>query len=262
VAGTHYTDQVPDRVLTLPPDAPKQQVGKPHEDDKNLYAVVHVRAGEVQDVKPGRYLVDSTGRIKYRTDLAIAQENKTMDNGKDAPKPFTAPQPQLFSNIITGILGGTLEWGLFVIGVLAALALELAGVRALPVAVGMYLPISSSTPIFAGGMLRWVTDRIRGVSASEAEAETSPGVLLSSGYIAGGTLAGLLIAFFAFMPAEFNEIFDLGRFLPHWGEDDTGPKLVSLIAFAVIGFFLLAVGTRKSAALDSTADGEGNPPSA
>jgi uncharacterized oligopeptide transporter (OPT) family protein len=246
MAGTHYTNQVPEQVLTVPLDAPTQKVGKPHEDDTNVYRIVHVRPDEYKNVKQGRYLVDDEGRIKYRTDLAIAQENKTMDNGKDAPRGFSAPQPQLFASIIVGILGGTLQWGLFIIGVLIALTLELAGVRALPVAVGMYLPISASTPIFAGGMLRWLADRLRGGTLSEAEAETSPGVLLSSGFIAGGTLAGLFIAFFAFMPAEFNDALNLGRFLPHWGEEDMGPKIVSLITFTILGAILLGVGSRKS----------------
>ena len=78
---------------------------------------------------------------------------------------------------------------------LIAVAMELMGISALPVAVGMYLGLSTATPIFVGGLLRWLTDRWRGESASEAETETSPGVLLSSGYIAGGTLCGLLIGF-------------------------------------------------------------------
>src|SRR5262249_59663089 len=106
-----------------------------------------------------------------------------------------APQPQLFALIIQGILQGKLEWGLVIVGVLVAVAVELLGMSALPVAVGMYLGLSTATPIFIGGMLRWLTDRWRGVSGSEAETETSPGVLLSSGYIAGGTLCGLLYGF-------------------------------------------------------------------
>jgi putative OPT family oligopeptide transporter len=247
VAGTHYTTRgLPDQVLTVPPDAPTQQVGKPHEDDSAVYRVVHVRAGEYTDVKPGRYLVDPSGHARYRTDLAIAQEYKTMDNGLDSPKGFTAPQPQLFSSIIDGILGGTLEWGLFFVGVLIAMSLELAGVRALPFAVGMYLPISASSPIFAGGMLRWLADKFRGGTTSEAEAETSPGVLLSSGYIAGGTITGLIIAFLVFLPPWVGESLNLGAHLPHWGEEDLGPEVVSLIAFGVLGAILFWVGTRRS----------------
>src|SRR5262249_56457062 len=95
-----------------------------------------------------------------------------------------APQPQLFALIIEGILGGKLEWTFVIIGALIAIAMELLRVSSLPVAVGMYLGLSTATPIFFGGLLRWLTDRLRGVGASEAETETSPGVLLSSGYIA------------------------------------------------------------------------------
>jgi hypothetical protein len=175
--------------------------------------VVHVRREDEKTypgVKPGRYLVDDQGRIKYKTDTPIAQESKKMDNGADAPKAFTAPQPQLFQSIITGILGGTLEWGLFIIGVLIAVAMEFSGVRALPFAVGMYIPLGATTPIFVGGLLRWLTDRIRGGSGSDVETETSPGVLLSSGYIAGGTLCGLIIAFFS-VPymADFNRAINM-----------------------------------------------------
>src|SRR5207249_5099340 len=109
------------------------------------------------------------------------------------------------------ILGGTLEWGLFGIGALIAIALELSGVRALPFAVGMYLPIQLSVPIFIGGMLRWGADKLRGVSASEAATETSPGVLLSSGYIAGGTLCGLAVGFFTFLPYSLSRVMDVSH---------------------------------------------------
>src|SRR5262249_17035966 len=123
--GTHYTAKgLPDRTLKIPPNAPTQKVGRPYEDKDNYtYHVVHVRGDqkdEYPDVKPGRYLVDDQGRIKYKTDIPVAQESSKMDNGADAPKGFSAPQPQLFQSIITGILGGTLEWGLFVVGILIA----------------------------------------------------------------------------------------------------------------------------------------------
>ncbi len=114
-----------------------------------------------------------------------------------------------------------------------AVALELAGVSALPFAVGMYLPLSATTPIFVGGMLRWLADRLRGRSASEAETETSPGVLLSSGYIAGGTLCGLVIAFFVFLPDSFNQTLDLSRFLGDGirAKGAAEPKRVALLMF-------------------------------
>jgi putative OPT family oligopeptide transporter len=254
-AGTWYTTEgVPNRTVKVPADAPREHVGKPYAgQDSTEYQVVHVRKNEYPDVKPGRYLVDGEGRLKYLTVVPIspeAQELKEMDNKEPAPRPFTAPQPQLFASIAEGILGGTLEWGLVVLGALIAVAVELAGVSALPFAVGMYIPLDSSAPIFVGGLLRWLTDRIRGKSASEVETETSPGVLLSSGYIAGGTLCGLIVAFFAFLPDAFNKALDLG---PHLGSayNDplaAAPKLVALGAFALLAIILLWVGARKTPA--------------
>ena len=91
--------------------------------------------------------VDDQGKPVYRTDIPIAQESKKDDFGSTV-RGFQAHQPQLFASIIEGILGGTLEWGLFGIGALIAISMELAGVRALPFAVGMYLPISISAESF------------------------------------------------------------------------------------------------------------------
>jgi hypothetical protein len=151
----------------------------------------------------------------------------------------------LFASIAEGILGGTLEWGLVILGALIAVSLELAGVRALPFAVGMYIPFASTSPIFLGGLLRWLTDRLRGKSASEVESETSPGVLLSSGYIAGGTLCGLIVAFFSFLPEKFNLALDLGRHLGKgWDESETG-KILALVAFGVLALILAFIGSRK-----------------
>jgi uncharacterized oligopeptide transporter (OPT) family protein len=264
-AGTHYTKKnLPDVRFEVPTDAPEEYVGKPYAgQDTTPYRVVHVRKSDVKEyerkgykVAPGRYLVDAEGRAKYRTDTPIKQQEKKMDNGEDAPTGFSAPQPQLFALITEGILGGDLEWGLVGIGVLIALALEFAGVSVLPFAVGMYLPLSTSTPIFVGGMLRWASDRARGVSASEAETETSPGVLLSSGYIAGGTLMGLILAFLAFpVFKNINDALNLGRYLGagYNLEEDTAPKVVALIAFSVLAVVLFRVGSRKTPVTDGEA---------
>jgi putative OPT family oligopeptide transporter len=260
-AGTHYTTQgLPTQALHVPEDAPTERAGRPHEDDPKAYHVVHVRSDDKENpgVKPGRYLVNDADRAVYRADVPISREATKMDNGMDAPKGFVAPQPRLFYTIIEGILGGKLEWGLIIIGVLVALAVELAGVSSLPFAVGMYLPIASSMPIFLGGLLRWLSDRIAGKSSSETESETSPGVLLSSGYIAGGTLCGLIIAFFAFLPDVFNQALDLSRFLPEEArpEESLYMKVASLVMFVVLAVILVRVGTMKSPA-PSESEGRG-----
>jgi putative OPT family oligopeptide transporter len=245
-AGTHYTNQdLPDRALQVPSDAPRQRAGKPHEDDPSEYRIVHVRKDDALNpgIRPGRYLVDERGQAKYLTDVPIQRQRKRMDNGQDAPEGFAAPQPQLFALIIEGILGGKLEWGLVVLGVLIAVAMELAGVSALPFAVGMYLPLAASSPIFVGGMLRWLADRLRGRASSESETETSPGVLLSSGYIAGGTLCGLIVAFFVFLPDRFNRALDLSRYVAA-----ADSRVTSLAMFLILAAILLAIGSRKTAA--------------
>jgi putative OPT family oligopeptide transporter len=253
-AAAHYTTKgLPQRQLAIPENAPKEHVGRPYDEtDKNEYYVVHVTTDQQEkypDVKPGRYLVDDHGWIKYLTDIPIAQQSKTMDNGKDAPRGFSAPQPELFRSIIEGILGGTLQWSLFIVGVLIAIAMELAGVRALPFAVGMYIPLASTTPIFIGGMVRWITDRLRGVSASESETETSPGVLLSSGYIAGGTLVGLILAFFVFLGDDFNDALNLGATFAgkSYADGEAGAaKILAVVMFAVLVVVLGYIGTQKS----------------
>lgn len=260
-AQVHYTKKGVDQSVTLPvpPEAPSEKPGRPYDSgellDATAYKVVHVRKGEHEPLKPGRYLVTPDGKPVYRTDVPISREEKKMDNGDDAPPAFVAPQPRLFANIIEGILGGTLEWSLIVAGALIAVTLELCGVSALPVAVGMYLSLASSMPIFIGGMLRLVADKLRGGSKSEAESETSPGVLLASGYIAGGTLCGLIIAFFAFLPDWFNQALNLGLHLfgelndkgkKEWKPDEAGfAKVVAVVMFGLLGAFLLWIGSRK-----------------
>ena len=97
--------------------------------------------------------------------------------------------------VTDGILTQKLPWGLVLIGVFLTIAIELMGLQSLPIAVGVYLPISTSAAMFAGGVVRWLVERrTRGADRSIAEVESGPGVLFSSGLIAGGALAGVAIA--------------------------------------------------------------------
>jgi putative OPT family oligopeptide transporter len=253
--NTHYTNKGDWKGLTVdhkyvPTDAPTQKVGRPHTDDDNTYHRIFIREGEEPEGVPaGWYLVDDADHLTYKIDVPIKREAKVMDNGDDAPDKFKAPQPQLFQIIIEGILGGKLQWALITAGALIAIAMELMGIGALPVAVGMYLGLGTAMPIFIGGLVRWLTDRLRGVSASEAETETSPGVLLSSGYIAGGTLCGLLIGFLA-MPYDsaITKALNLGKFLSEeYGKGEfAAAKLISVALFAGLAVTLLYIGLRKA----------------
>jgi uncharacterized oligopeptide transporter (OPT) family protein len=96
------------------------------------------------------------------------------------------------ATVINGVLEKKLPWALILMGIALTVAVELCKVRGLPFAVGVYLPLSTSTPIFLGGMVRLLVDRWRGKKAAEDEA--GPGMLYASGLIAGGALAGLLLA--------------------------------------------------------------------
>jgi putative OPT family oligopeptide transporter len=109
------------------------------------------------------------------------------------PNPLPAPQATLMATVIKGLLSQNLPWGLVLTGMGMAAVVELCGVSSLAFAVGAYLPLSSTTPIFLGGLVRYLVDRKTGKEANESE--IGPGALFSSGLIAGGALTGILLAF-------------------------------------------------------------------
>ena len=160
----------------------------------------------------GKYLVDQSGKPFYFVDPGINGILKKDDEGKDLER-FDAPKATLMSYIIKGVLGQNLPWGLVILGAMMAVVLELAGVPSLAFAVGIYLPISTSAPIFMGGIVRYLVDiylkrKLAAKNLTEdqivAETDKSNGVLMASGYIAGGAIAGILIAVFAVIPSLKN----------------------------------------------------------
>src|SRR5713101_5253840 len=145
-------------------------------------------------VPPGKYLVDDGGQIKYLEDPGINGQLTQRDNGEKVTSKFSAPKPVLMSFIIEGIMSQKLPWGLVLIGVFISIVLELCGLSSLAFAVGVYLPVSTSTPIMVGGIVRWLVDRRQKRKLSDAEAESGPGVLFSSGLIAGASVTGTVLA--------------------------------------------------------------------
>jgi putative OPT family oligopeptide transporter len=197
-----------DRIATLPKDQIK---GPQRRDDANVYRVWQ-KTDEVGG-PPGRYLVNEAGTPTYLVDPGINGVHRTRPDGTQVNK-FAAPKATLMSYIIKGILSQQLPWTLVILGGMIAVVLEMCGIASLAFAVGVYLPLSSSSPIFIGGAIRWLVDRhlarrFRGANLTEAEliAETdkSPGVLVASGYIAGGAIAGIGIAFMAGALTSFNQ---------------------------------------------------------
>ncbi len=142
-------------------------------------------------VLPGKYLVDDSGTARYLKDPGIGGRLDYSTSGAPLKK-FNPPQPRLFATIIDGIMKGDLPWGLVILGVVLAVVVQLAGVSALAFAVGVYLPLSTTLPIFVGGLIRLLVDRIRKFTPEEAD--MSAGTMMSTGLIAGGSLAGIIIA--------------------------------------------------------------------
>jgi uncharacterized oligopeptide transporter (OPT) family protein len=143
------------------------------------------------------------------------------------------------SLIIDGILTQQLPWTLVLLGVFIAIVLELCGISALPFAVGVYLPLSASAPIFGGGRVRWLVDTrtAKKKKVSDAESESSPGVLVSSGLIAGGAIAGIIYAIVAQFPA-FEASLDISKAMGVLHESN----LFAISTFAALAVFLYLVG--------------------
>jgi uncharacterized oligopeptide transporter (OPT) family protein len=195
-----------------------------------------VKTGDPKELGAGRYLVAADGTIAYRCDPAVTGTLTEQDNGEKVQFKFEAPKTQLVVLIIDGILDRDLPWGLVLIGVLIAIMLELCGLPSLAFAVGVYLPLSSSVPIFVGGVMRWLVDTMRN---RPEEGDSSPGVLLSSGYIAGGSLAALLGAAIEFTPS-IKEALNLSPKL--FGHAEPESDLHVTVAFGVLCLILIAIG--------------------
>jgi putative OPT family oligopeptide transporter len=145
-------------------------------------------------VVPGKYLVDPASKeIGYLVDPGIGGRVRELD-GRPITK-LDSPKATIMALVTDGILTQKLPWTLVLIGVFITVAIELMGIQSLPVAVGVYLPISTSSAMFAGGLVRWLVERrARGGARTLAEVESGPGVLFASGLIAGGSIAGIVLA--------------------------------------------------------------------
>ena len=206
--------------------------------DGKTYYIWHALDGNPQGASPGKYMVDDLGQVRFLVDPGINGRLNRRDDGTEVKK-YYPPQVEIFTLIIKGILnkdtsqkpddgnlrtntavsnttGQQMPWILVLLGVSCAVVMELCGISSLPFAVGMYLPLSVTTPIFAGGLVRFLVDglsrRKKSNKSSQLESEMSPGVLFSTGYIAGGTLSGLLIAFLLYLP--FSE--PINKMLGKW----------------------------------------------
>jgi putative OPT family oligopeptide transporter len=214
-------------------------------------------AGDIsQDLKAG-YIIGATPARQQASELVgglfaalpVAAAVLLLGNqygfGSDE---IPAPQATLMKTVIEGVLAADLPWGLVLTGAAFALVAELLSVPSLPFAVGIYLPLSTMTPVFVGGVIRWGVELLSRLKEEREAREArkarevrkeSGGLLFSSGLIAGEGLMGVLVALYAFImatkPAGLPVVF-----VKPWGQ------VVSLIGFAGLGYLLVAAARRRS----------------
>src|SRR5438132_447545 len=215
--------------------------------DNSSYQVIRVYV-ETQGVPPGKYLVDpASHEICYVVDPGIG--GRIREYRGHELKRLDSPKATLMALITDGILTHRLPWALVLIGVFLSIALELAGIQALPVAVGVYLPITTSAGMFAGGVVRWLVEqRVKSENRSLAEIESGPGVLFASGMIAGGAIAGIVVAAIAGAGSARGRAADwlaesVGWY-HHLGAFATS-NIPALVLFGLFGAVLLRTGLRK-----------------
>ena len=257
--NTTYTTIVPERhpgvtLEAAPPGTETRSVtalGERMQHDGREWEVVRVNL-PTEGVQPGKYLIDPTSReVAYLVDPGIGGRIREID-GRPVTK-LDSPKATIMALVTDGILTQKLPWGLVLIGVFLTLAIELMGLQSLPIAVGVYLPISTSSAMFAGGVVRWLVERrARSAERSIAEVESGPGVLFSSGLIAGGALAGVAIAGVAAALVRRADAAQVpaADYLAHVAGLQsalgaaTGSDLVALAAFALLAGALYRVAGR------------------
>jgi putative OPT family oligopeptide transporter len=206
--------------------------------------------GTSQDLKTG-YIVGATPIYQQMgliigvvaSSLVIGMTtlylHRVMGVGSTA---LPAPQATLMATIIKGLLGQNLPWGLVLVGVFISITLELCGIHSLSFAVGSYLPIATTAPIFAGGVVRALVERKTGV---HEESEVGSGTLFSSGLIAGGSLAGILYAVL-FGRNIIHDADGVTGLIPAIHEG-MGGLIAGAILFAALGVILGRAAQKKLA---------------
>jgi uncharacterized oligopeptide transporter (OPT) family protein len=184
--------------------------------DQKTYRFMKLEKSEVPEgVAAGNYLVDvETRQAKYRRDDGIGYGR------------LQAPQAKLMSVVIDGLLTRTLPWHLILLGAAIAIFVEILGFRSLTFAVGVYLPLASTMPVFLGGLVRRISDKAR---KRVPDADDEPeGTLFSSGLIAGASILAIIATMFAFDTDNYDtdngyhkKIAKLS-FLPEWINEKVG----------------------------------------
>ncbi|MET0016397.1 oligopeptide transporter, OPT family [Oscillibacter sp.] len=153
-----------------------------------------------------------------------------------------APQAMLMKMVVEGVMGGNLPWTLVFTGIFIAIVVKVLGIPVLPFAIGLYLPIYLSTPIMAGGLLRWFMEKRKYTDEKAKNDAVQSGVLYTSGLIAGEGIVGIVLAVFAVvgLNVDISGVFSIGR-------------IGALICFAVILYTIYAYAKKGAKAAEQDA---------
>ena len=169
---------------------------------------------------------------------------------------YPAPQGTLMATLAKGILSFNLDWQFVLAGVFLAVVMELCGIKSLSFAVGAYLPLSTTLPIFAGGAVRGLADiyqKRKNIKKSAEEEELGKGNLFATGLVAGGAVAGVIFAILAGFdgPAVFLNKLNLEEGFS--GAIGHGLyQILGVLFFALMAFTLYKIAIKKDKALPAS----------
>lgn len=220
-----------------------------------------------QDLKTG-YIVGATPKYQQIalfvgaivSSLAIGATVKVLDTPTAAMTAqgiqhaigtdlYPAPQGTLMATLIKGILSFNLDWQFVLVGVFIAVTLELCRINALSFAVGTYLPLSTTLPIFIGGAIRGIIDwrhKRSGITIAAEEEDLGRGNLFATGLVAGGAVAGVIVAILSAIDSVntgLQKISAEPALTSTLGE--MGYYILGVIAFAVMGVLLYRTGSKR-----------------
>lgn len=158
---------------------------------------------------------------------------------------FPAPQGTLMATLIKGLLSFNLDWQFVLVGACIAIVMEMCSVKALSFAVGLYLPLSTTLPIFAGGMIKGGADFMRArKNEAEEDAELGKGSLFATGLVAGGALFGVIVAIATVFAEKFMAHLSFRQPLEH-ALGSGGYEALGVAAFAFMAWVLYRVARKK-----------------
>lgn len=161
---------------------------------------------------------------------------------------YPAPQATLMATLAKGILSFNLDWQFVMVGVFIAVMIELCGIKALAFAIGLYLPLSTTLPIFVGGAIKGVIDwKAAKKKEVVVEDDLSRGSLFATGLIAGGALAGVIVAILSVNDDIFNALQGISA--EHGLTNllgNGGYQILAVLFFAAMGTMLYRLASKKT----------------